>query len=210
MMTKRSFSVNYYLKLYLRSFQTIKTEKNNTYIHKHRSRKVQPSVYPYIKDRRGRTELRSALPSHYICEWWRWVRSQPYLYISGTARLAFGSAFSLWPQRPGRGWTGPSCRGSHGGREEEEERGSIQVEEWQTDRQTAQRKEKASETFGFSSSHSTAGPSQRRRPFARPPALRQKLPEHSCANQRQSFPSVSRCSSATHLFIKSHRSTDCR
>lgn len=79
-------------------------------------------------DRRGRTELRYALPSHYICEWWRWVRSQPYLYMSGTARLAFGSAFSLWPRRPGRGWTGPSCGGSHGGRGRE-------VEEWQMERE---------------------------------------------------------------------------
>lgn len=59
------------------------------------------------------------LPFDYTFVWWRWVRSLPYLYTSVWAPSAFGSAFSLWPQRPGQGWTAPSCRDRQAARKRE-------------------------------------------------------------------------------------------
>lgn len=57
------------------------------------------------------------LPFDYTFVWWRWVHSLPYLYTSVWAPSAFGSAFSLWPQRPDQGWTAPSCRDRQAARE---------------------------------------------------------------------------------------------
>lgn len=138
------------------------------------------SSHRSIRTSKTDVELLSALPSHYICEWWRRVRSQPYLYISGTARLAFGSAFSLWPQRPGRGWTGPSCRGSHGGRgrEEEEERGGRMTDS------TEEREGKWWDIWFLL------------KPFDRS--------FQNTAVRTEGSPRGSHCSSALHLFIKSH------
>lgn len=69
-----------------------------------------PAIGPPLLQETTKVSGPAILPFGYTFVWWRWVRSRPYLYTWVRVPSAFGSAFSLWPQRPGQGWTAPSCR----------------------------------------------------------------------------------------------------